>query len=124
MVYYTNCCFCIKSKTGAKAIAITGITICFLILISGSITYGIFYEDLYNIAKYETNGPVTFDDLKIINIAVGASIATLIFAIFLNSMLLYGINTRKPGFMLPSQIFSMLVLLVSLYMYNRLPAFY
>ena len=117
MVYYENCCFCMKSKTGAKVIAILGIVFNSLALIAGSIAYGVFYDDLYNLASFEESlGPpgFNFESLKTINILVGVCITVFVLWIAFCYLFLHGIEKRRHIFMLPFLIFKMIVIVVSI----------
>ena len=97
-----------KSKTGAKVIAILSIAFTSIILIAGSSAYGAFYDDIYRESEHWNN-----DDLKIMNICVGVAIFLLLAWIGICALLFHGIEKRRHKLMLPYMIFQMIGLVVS-----------
>ena len=108
MVYYTNCCFCIKSKTGAKVLAILGIVLSTLSILSSSIYYGLYYDELHDPRIVYGNWI-----WKFIDAIYGVSIVINLMWISFDVLLLYGINKNKKDFLLPWMIFEMIALVVS-----------
>ena len=108
MVYYTNCCFCIKSKTGAKVLAILGIVLTALSILSSTVLYGVYYDELHSPRiAYGSNW-----FLKFIDAIYGVSIVINLIWILFCVLLIYGINKNKKDFLLPWMIFEMIGLVV------------
>ena len=102
MVYYTNC-FCCKSKTGAKILAIFGIVYNSLyIIFIGSIFY-VVYDKLPNEETFRSY----------INAFFGVYIVIILTWISFCAVLLHGINKKKKDFLKPWLIFDMIGLAVS-----------
>ena len=98
-----------KSKTGAKVIAILSIIFTSILLIGGSIAYGVYYDDLYQLSE---DGRL-FYSLKSINTVVGVIIFWFLAWIGICALLFHGIEKRKHKLMLPYMILQMIGLSVS-----------
>ena len=116
MVYYTNCFFCCKSKTGGKVLAILGIVYNAIAILVGSIFYGV-YSDTLHEYQLRKNSDLDFGIrttiIRNIDAIVGVYIVVCLTWITLCALLLHGINKKKKDFLLPFMIFKMIGLVVS-----------
>ena len=113
MVYYENCCFCFKSKTGAKIIAILGLVFGSLSILGNII--GLFVHSWAWLGII--GGPIALQ-IGVLNVHVFILFYALVtlceigyLAIF--AMLFHGVKNEKHGFLVPFLVFHMISLVVS-----------
>jgi len=112
MVYYENCCFCFKSKTGAKIIAILGLVFGSLSILGNII--GLFVHSWAWLGII--GGPIALQ-IGVLNVHVFILFYALVtlceigyLAIF--AMLFHGVKNEKHGFLVPFLVFHMISLVI------------
>ena len=116
MVYYENCCFCFKSKTGAKIIAILGLVFACLAILANII--GLLVHQLGPLGWVATIGGSIAIQIGVLNVyvyivfyALGTLCQIGYLAIF--ALLFHGVKKERHGLLVPFLVFHMISLVVS-----------
>ena len=117
MVYYTNFCFCCKTKTGAKCIAILGMVILVLEILIGNFFHVIYLCFLH--LQNERNGPLEYIDTYYGRLVSGNVfyllwVVVCLIATLFCALIFYGIEKNKKNFLLPWLVWQMIGNLVSI----------
>jgi len=106
-----------KSKTGAKVIGYLSVTLYAIYLISGCVGFGLYYDDIQNLAKSPAYRNIGIFANKLLINYVNAWFAIFFLINFIGILfavlLLVGIEKSKHGLMLPWMVFDMIGLVVS-----------
>ena len=130
MVYYENCCFCLKSETGVKVIGYVALVINAIYLLGGCIGYGVARVKLSAAEDAVAESAANSDDpnaeqantmFSMLITLVEQYLTTCFISILISSLvnislvvlLLLGIKKRNHCMMLPYMIVSMIGLVVS-----------
>merc|ERR1712062_449440 len=113
MVYYENCCFCFKSKTGAKIIAILGLVFAGLAILANIIGL-LVHSGLGWVGTIGGSIAIQIGVFNFVGFFVFYALVTLCqigyLAIF--AMLFHGVKNEKHGFLVPFLVFHMISLVI------------
>lgn len=113
MVYYENCCFCFKSKTGAKIIAILGLVFACLAILANIIGL-LVHSGLGWVGTIGGSIAIQIGVFNFVGFFVFYALVTLCqigyLAIF--ALLFHGVKNEKHGFLVPFLVFHMISLVI------------
>merc|ERR1712062_452458 len=114
MVYYENCCFCFKSKTGAKIIAILGLVFACLAILANIIGL-LVHSGLGWVGTIGGSIAIQIGVFNFVGFFVFYALVTLCqigyLAIF--ALLFHGVKKERHGLLVPFLVFHMISLVVS-----------
>ena len=127
MVYYTHCCYALKSKTAAKTMAILGVIFTGLSLLGTSIAFGVIIQQDIHIGELSENSTSVLTDVLEIPYTLSGeyhfksqvwivfqwTIAVQALYLTIFAMLLNGIEKASCNLMFPFLVIDMIGLFVS-----------